>query len=89
MVEPQHLITHEYAHVIQAALHNDHNYQQFLRDKFAIVRRDPGRSVTGYGISVADEWWAETFAAMHLGGIDQQRNSLVRDMRFFFSELDR
>lgn len=67
MREPHHMWAHEFAHVIETAFDIDADFAMFKREGFQQARRHPDFAPTGYSQANESEWWAESFAAAHLG----------------------
>lgn len=63
MVEPQHVLAHEFGHVLSDAMPGWRRWAE-VRHEAALA--DPRRAITGYALTGVDEFWAECFAAMHL-----------------------
>lgn len=59
------LLCHEFGHLLMAATSGAAG---FARKEHADAVADPRLAVSGYAALDSDEWWAETFAAMRLGG---------------------
>jgi hypothetical protein len=64
MGEPEHLLTHEFGHVLAAALPAS---GKLSGRGHAAALVDPAVAVSGYALVDPDEWWGETFAALRLG----------------------
>ena len=65
--EPERLITHEFGHLLGPTIPG---YTEFARAGHAAAMTSPSLAVSGYALVAGepDEWFAETFAAMRLGG---------------------
>lgn len=62
--EPDHLLAHEFGHVLSDALPG---WRDFAGAARRVASRNPGMAVSGYGLVDDDEYWAECFAAFELG----------------------
>lgn len=83
--EPEHLLTHEFGHVIEHALAREPGFIDLRRDLFDEVRRHPERAPTGYCLVDQSECWAETFACITQGAAQTQENPLVMRARNFLN----
>lgn len=67
--EVDRLIAHEFGHLLSEGLKG---YKEFASAGHAAAVDSPQLAVSGYALAGAlddpDEWWAETFAALRLGG---------------------
>ena len=85
MAEPDHTITHEYAH----ALWNDRlrvrpEFQRFVREGYRSALSVPSLAPSGYALADDQEYWAEVFAAAELG---LAGNAAVDEARELLEEL--
>lgn len=79
MVEPQHVLTHEFAHQLAvklpwAAAWAEERWRAALADP--VHRRAP----SGYALADPDEFWADAFAAMRLGYPSELAAELRREL---------
>ena len=74
--EFQRLITHEFWHHLQRALPGA---DEFCRRGWAVAVNDVEQAVSGYALCDADEWGAETFAALRLGGSGSPQVAQMED----------
>jgi len=82
MKEPDHLLTHEFWHVLAAALPDSN---KFMDRGYAEVLADPSVAASGYAMVDRDEWGGETFAALRLGhGASKQ----VAELEAFLTGTD-
>ncbi len=63
MVEPQHVLAHEFGHLLSDALPG---WRRWAEPRYQAATADPRRAITGYALTGVDEFWAECFAAMYL-----------------------
>jgi hypothetical protein len=63
--ETERLIAHEFGHLLAAAVSG---VDEFAMAGHRTALNDPDLAVSGYALCDADEWFAETFAALRLGG---------------------
>jgi len=63
--EPQHVLTHEFGHVLCEAL--EAGWQDRAAEAWASATAEPERAPTPYALSDPDEYFAELFALAELG----------------------
>lgn len=63
--EVERLITHEFGHLLADTLDG---YKEFASAGHSAVLADPTMAVSGYALVDPDEWFAEVFSALRLGG---------------------
>jgi hypothetical protein len=63
--EPERLIAHEFGHLLAAAVSGS---AEFATTGHRAALNNSDLAVSGYALCDADEWLAETFAALRLGG---------------------
>ncbi len=64
MVEPQHLLAHEFGHVLSDVTPG---WREWAELAHRAATNDPGGVISGYAMAGVDEFWAECFAGMYLG----------------------
>lgn len=77
MEEPQHVLTHEFAHLLQDHLPWS---EEFSRIHWEASCRDPThcRPPSGYALASPEEFFSDTFAAMRLG-YDSELTRMLRE----------
>lgn len=84
--EVDRLMAHEFGHLLAQGLEG---YQEFAREGHSAAIAYPSLAVAGYCLlageqpEAADEWWAETFAALRVGG---SGSAQVAEMAAFLAE---
>lgn len=74
MAEPEHVITHEFWHLMaEQAYQRDLKLMSVVRIGYQIALAKPSLAVTGYALANEQEWLAETGAALDMGVTDNEQ----------------
>ena len=68
--EPEHVLTHEFGHVLTDALPN---WKEWARPRFKQATMNPETAPSGYALADMDEFFAENFALVDLGLASEAR----------------